>query len=192
MTYFDDKNSWDWETYQWNQVFSPDQIKKINQTIEHTYSTIENKTDGTKWKKVSTVKNVAYGLIKHLIKPIVDDAYTVAHMDFGYNVFKAQDSLLLNHNTYDSKDKSDYDWHTDKSLKPVIDIKLTLLINLSEEPFEGGEFQIFNSQKEKTIDFYSQPGTAFMFKSNILHRVLPLTSGIRKSLTVFLQGPRFQ
>ena len=28
MTYFDDKNSWDWETYQWNQVFSPDQIKK--------------------------------------------------------------------------------------------------------------------------------------------------------------------
>tara|TARA_B110000285_G_C14797831_1_gene456013 strand:- start:93 stop:671 length:579 start_codon:yes stop_codon:yes gene_type:complete len=188
----DDTNSWEWDYFQWSKVFSSDQIKEINQKIEDNYSTLENSKDGATWKNISTVKNVSYGLIKHLIEPIVDHAHTVANMDFGYNIFNTQDTILLNHNTYDSKDKSDYAWHTDRARKSVVDVKLTLLINLSEEPFEGGEFQIFNSQKEKTIDFYSQPGSAFMFKSHILHRVLPLTSGIRKSLTLFLQGPRFQ
>ena len=74
----------------------------------------------------------------------------------------------------------------------MVDCKLTLLINLSDEPYEGGQFQIHTENEPRTIDSYNKSGSAIIFKSHILHRVLPVTSGIRKSLALFLTGPRFQ
>jgi len=35
------------------------------------------------------------------------------------------------------------------------------------------------------------PGSMIMFRSSTLHRVLPITKGIRESLTLFIQGPKF-
>ena len=69
---------------------------------------------------------------------------------------------------------------------------MTLLINLSEESYDGGEFELSMGQKPETIVEYSSPGSVVMFKSHILHRVKPVTSGTRKSLTLFITGPRFQ
>ena len=65
---------------------------------------------------------------------------------------------------------------------------MTFLINLSEEPYEGGDF-IINGQ---TQDFFREPGTAIMFKSHLRHEVTPVTKGNRISLTYFIHGPRFQ
>jgi len=62
---------------------------------------------------------------------------------------------------------------------------------LSEKKYEGGEFQIFESENPETIFNFSKGGDMLLLKSSILHRVNPVTKGIRKSLTIFLEGPKF-
>ena len=116
----------------------------------------------------------------------------VVERDFGYNVFYPHSDWYLNHNTYDSKSNDSYPWHIDNSGRASYDIKMTVLINLSEESYDGGEFELNMGEKPDLINEYSSPGSVVMFKSHILHRVKPVTSGIRKSLTLFIAGPKFQ
>ena len=90
---------------------------------------------------------------------------------------------------YTSKNNSEYELHEDRFAGDTKDIKLTAIMNLSEVPYEGGEFWInagspFHA-KEFTI------GSIIMLKSHVLHRVTPVTKGKRISLTHFMEGPRF-
>lgn len=64
--------------------------------------------------------------------------------------------------------------------------KLSMTIVLNED-YEGGEFEFFDDKrliKEKT-------GTVIVFPSYIVHRVRPVTKGIRYSLVVWFCGEPF-
>ena len=96
-------------------------------------------------------KNIQYKKVKHLVSEVVDNAVRVAQKDFGYNIFKLHNDDFLNYNVYDSNTRDNYDWHWEKSFSATYDTKLTLLINLSDEYYEGGDFQVLTGNKEKTI-----------------------------------------
>jgi len=181
-----------WDYCLWDNVFNTETIKNINEIIKKTNSGNESVDSATDWKNLSEVKTVDYGYLIPVLADFINQVYMMATEGFGYNVFPTYNATSLNYSIYDSKDKADYDWHRDTSDNPTTDIKLTLLINVSDEPYEGGQFQIQTGNEPQTIESYSKPGSAFMFKSHILHRVLPVTSGIRKSLALFITGPRFQ
>lgn len=181
-----------WDYYSWSNVFDNKTIRNINKQIEKTYFDNESPKQAASWKNVSEVKIVHYGHLVPIIENFIDQVHMTATKEFGYNLFYTYNSTFLNYSIYNSKDKADYDWHRDISKSPMYDTKLTLLINLSDESYEGGQFQIQTGNEPETINSYSNPGDALMFKSHILHRVLPVTSGVRKSLALFLTGPRFQ
>ena len=184
--------SWTWDWYYWDNFFNDKEVKNINNFIENNYDMNENPDLGTEYKKVSTVQNIQYKKVKHLVSEVVDNAVRVAQKDFGYNIFKLHNDDFLNYNVYDSNTRDNYDWHWDKSFSATYDTKLTLLINLSDEYYEGGDFQLLTGNKEQTIEQFSKSGSAFMFKSHILHRVVPVTYGVRKSLAIWIDGPKFQ
>ena len=184
--------SWTWDWYYWDNFFNDKEVKNINNFIENNYDMNENPELGTEYKKVSTVKNIKYKKVKHLISEVVDEAVYIAEKGFGYNIFKTNNNDFLNYNIYDSNTRDNYDWHWDKSFSATFDTKLTLLINLSDEYYEGGDFQLLTGNKEQTIEQFSKSGSAFMFKSHILHRVVPVTYGVRKSLAIWIDGPKFQ
>ena len=184
--------SWTWDWYYWDNFFNDKEVKNINNFIENNYDMNENPDLGTEYKKVSTVKNIQYKKVKHLISEVVDSAIRVAQKGFGYNIFKTNNNDFLNYNIYDSNTRDNYDWHWDKSYSATYDTKLTLLINLSDEYYEGGDFQLLTGNKEQTIEQFSKSGSAFMFKSHILRRVVPVTYGVRKSLAIWIDGPKFQ
>ena len=193
-----DPQSFTWTDYTWSKFFDSESIKRINELIENEFVDEEDKNLGAKSqggkliKNISSVKHVPYGKIKHLMSDFVGYVYQVAELDFGYKTFRPHDEVYLNFNTYESDSKDEYPWHIDSSRQATNDIKLTVLINLSTEPFTGGEFQIFPSDGAVDIPMLSEPGSAFMFKSHMLHRVKPVTLGTRKTLTMFITGPRFR
>jgi PKHD-type hydroxylase len=95
---------------------------------------------------------------------------------------------------YDSKDKGHYDWHIDCGYEDYINVprklSMALLLN-STEDFEGGEFQVkVDSDVSKNLEL--KKGRAWFFPSWVLHRVAPVTKGVRKSLVVWAGGPSFK
>lgn len=83
-----------------------------------------------------------------------------------------------------------YSWHTDTFMlcgKPL-DRKITVVALLNDE-FEGGEFDV------RLYREYQAPlgkGSILAFPSMLEHRVRPVLSGIRRSATLWLSGPRFR
>jgi len=182
----------------WENVFNKKQIIKINNFIENNFYKIEEKEytstaldNNNNPKKNSLVKTIKWKKIKHLLEDIHTDVISSARFNFGYEVFDVCDTHNCFFNTYSYKNKSKYDWHIDKDKSDLYDIKLTVLINLSLKPFEGGDFKLFLNN-EFIIPQLKNPGNVIMFKSQINHCVTPVTKGERKTLTIFIKGPKFR
>tara|TARA_R100000458_G_C8125438_1_gene142599 strand:+ start:52 stop:633 length:582 start_codon:yes stop_codon:yes gene_type:complete len=82
-----------------------------------------------------------------------------------------------------------YDWHMDSDInfahEPTVrKISMTCLLS-HESEFEGGELQI---EKDKNKIKLVQ-GQAIFFASFLLHKVAPVTRGVRKSLVMWFGGP---
>jgi PKHD-type hydroxylase len=97
----------------------------------------------------------------------------------------------LQYTIYDGKDDH-YTWHLDRggstSNTPR---KLSLVLQLSDpSEYEGGDLEIFDAPEPTKIE--KQKGLVVAFPSFVLHRVTPVTKGIRKTLVVWLTGPRFK
>ena len=96
----------------------------------------------------------------------------------------------LNYNSYEVG--TEYNWHIDAVPgDPVRDIKLTALLNLSEEKYDGGELVLFRA-KEITCREFNTPGSAIIFPSFINHKVNKVVSGSRHTLAIWLSGPKFR
>ena len=96
-----------------------------------------------------------------------------------------------NLNIYSYKNLEKYDWHTDETNRELIDIKMTILINLSLKEYEGGNFYLFKGN-EIEVKELNNPGNVVMFKSYVNHKVTPITKGERRTLAIFLYGPAFK
>lgn len=137
--------------------------------------------------KKAEVKTISLGRLPE-INRFLDTAYKTNNEIFGYNLWERNNLDVMLLNRY--KTDMNYHWHTDASRDLASDIKLTLLLNLSDNnSYEGGKFELYNNMVT-TIDF--NPGDMVMFNSGTHHRVTPVTSGERVSLTHFMVGPRFQ
>ena len=87
-----------------------------------------------------------------------------------------------------------YNWHMDSNVEmanmpTVRKISMTLLLNDFED-FEGGDLELFcgetlDSEKNK---FNMKRGHAVFFASFLLHRVMPIIKGNRKSLVMWFGG----
>lgn len=94
---------------------------------------------------------------------------------------------------YKESDKGHYDWHTDTSPTDIhVPRKLSMSLLLSDPTeFEGGELQVKTCNDEvQTLKMIK--GRAWFFPSYMLHRVTPVTKGIRRSLVLWVGGPEFK
>ena len=179
--------------WKWDNFYDKKQIKTIHDLIQDKFYGKEDPelaaspyADGTPRKVVDT-QLVGYRDIEHGIRDIIDEAYTCCLTQFGYTAkFPTNDDL--HYNTYTSRKKSRYDYHTDEARETTHDYKLTLLINLSPKEFEGGDFYLFSSGN-MMIPELKKPGSAIAIKSSMHHKVTPVTKGVRRTLTHFMKGP---
>lgn len=99
----------------------------------------------------------------------------------------------LQYTIYDSSE-SHYDWHLDRGGSANMGFpprKLSLVLQLSDpSEYSGGDLELFTAQEPTKV--HKQKGLVAAFPSYILHRVTPVTDGIRKSLVLWVGGPKFR
>lgn len=109
---------------------------------------------------------------------------------YGYSSFQYAE--------YGSSDGGKYDAHMDLIMsedKPsnLLDTrKLSMSLLLSEPgvDFTGGDFFIHQNANPTNINL--SKGRMVFFPSFMLHGVSPVTSGIRKSIVIWADGPKFK
>jgi len=180
----------------WENYLNKDRIIEINNYIENNFLNLEDKSQAAtdvngKILKTSTVKCLHTSLLKNVIPDVLSSVKICAQRVFGYELFEITDNECSNLNIYSSKNKEEYNWHIDNSGSELYDIKLTTLINISTQTYTGGNFFMF-TQGEKEIKELNKPGNIIMFKSHISHKVTPVLTGERRTLAIFLHGPKFR
>ena len=184
---------YDWWIWSEPQLDSQ-QIKDINKLIDNKFTDFEpseyGAKDGLTGRPLKNIKpkNIA---MKHLLDTPIFDMICLAEKTinetFGYHLFPINRCDQLLHNRYSSDIQGHYGKHTDSSRSDIFDCKITLLINLSEGDYEGGDLLIKNQKTNFRV-----PGSMLIFKSELVHEVTPVTRGERISLTHFFCGPRYR
>tara|TARA_R100000149_G_C5860181_1_gene126316 strand:- start:278 stop:835 length:558 start_codon:yes stop_codon:yes gene_type:complete len=136
--------------------------------------------------KYTASKIIKYMHIKKYLSNIIESCYVINREQYGFDVnpINIHDYALTNSYGVEGR----YDWHTDVANNLRFeDFKLTILLNISVKPYEGGDLEIFHHEIIKVENF--KPGTLVMFPSLYNHRVTPIINGERRSLTLFMKGP---
>jgi PKHD-type hydroxylase len=88
-----------------------------------------------------------------------------------------------------------YNWHTDfdaanSEFTTPRKLSMSLLLTDPSE-FQGGELQV-KTTSDAVMTLEQKKGRAWFFPSFMLHRVSPVTFGVRKSLVLWVAGPPFK
>jgi len=103
----------------------------------------------------------------------------------------------IQYTEYHGEDSGKYDFHMDTVLGnsapnfPTRKLSLTLLLSDSESDYEGGNFEFNMGQENNPLEVKMKKGSIIVFPSFMIHRVTPVTEGIRKSVVVWITGPKF-
>jgi PKHD-type hydroxylase len=98
-------------------------------------------------------------------------------------------SEAFQYTVYHGTEGGHYGWHVDQGTLPPR--KLSLSLQLSEaDAYEGCDLEFLPGHASETAP--RGRGTVIAFPSYLLHRVTPIRSGTRKSLVVWVTGPKLR
>ena len=139
--------------------------------------------------KSANVDLVSWKLAKDYIHDLEQHVMLTNQMYFGLDLYDLTDRICVNYNQYQSDVNGEYGWHQDYRENDIWDVKLTAIVNLSDEEYEGGHFELFLTGGPRRILELDTPGSVIVFPSWIYHRVTPVTKGNRKTLSIWFTGP---
>ena len=168
--------------------FTHEQVKEINKKIkknifqkEYSSMVAENVS------KIGEFSSIQCFPLMELLHPWLYQCQMINKNHFGYDIYWDFHLEFYNYNVYG--ENGEYGWHIDANpTQTPIDTKLTCLLNLSEETYEGGEFYMINQSEKIKYD----SGMGLVFNSMIAHKVTPITKGERITLTYWANGPSWR
>lgn len=122
---------------------------------------------------------------------ILDTISQVNRRYFQYDLSGCHEMAQLT--SYHHSEQQHYSWHIDRGVTDCgVPRKLSMTLLLSDpSEFEGGELQLkVDSDEPVTVE--QKRGRAWFFPSFMLHRVTPVTRGLRRSLVLWVGGPAFK
>ena len=175
--------------YTFSNFFEDNQVEKVIKLCESfplvdgTMSNEANTDKGWRSSDIRWLEN------NHKTKWIYDSIWTATCNTNGWNYTITGFVDLCQYTTYDSSKykKPHYGWHKDNGVgHNHRKISLSILLN---DDFDGGELELLIPGGE-----FLKPkrNEAIMFPSNTFHRVHPVTKGVRKSLVVWVAGPKLK
>jgi PKHD-type hydroxylase len=122
---------------------------------------------------------------------ILDTITQVNRRYFHYDLTGCYEAAQLT--SYHYSEQQHYSWHIDSGVSDCgVPRKLSMSLLLSDpSEFEGGDLQLkVVSDDPATVE--QKRGRAWFFPSYMLHRVTPVTKGLRRSLVLWVGGPQFK
>jgi len=176
----------------WGNAFSEDELAQIekycdglelkNATVGDDITTDAIRTSKTGWVRNNPEIEWFYDRMAFVARQLNAKFY-------NFDLFGFVEDMQFT--VYEGDSSGHYTWHIDFSKGAPAPRKLSLVLQLSESSaYEGGELQVMNNPEPEGIT--KQRGLIAAFPAWTLHRVTPVTSGIRKTIVVWVAGPEFR
>ena len=181
----------------WNNAFNDEELNRMceyfdTQGVEK--SLVFDETNNKENARISNTKfhnwdpedkntSWIFEKINNITKVINNNHYQFDLYGYGY----------IQYTEYDENGK--YDFHMDTILNQDIEtrkLSVTIFLNEQGKDYEGGDFEFTLDTEKNTTVIPSEKGKLIVFPSFIIHRVKPVTKGKRKSLVVWILGPKFK
>ena len=171
-----------------------DSLEKVDAGVGVGENSIVNpkvRTTDVSWIPSTDDNTWIFDKLGNVVKALNHDYY-------GFDLWGFEESLQYSvyHETHDIGVGGHYDWHIDtvpaSNLQPIFNgvRKLSISLQLSDfGDYEGGELWIHGQNKSCLT---KKRGILHCFPSFMLHRVTPVTVGIRKSLVAWIHGPSYR
>lgn len=202
-----DRSSKTYEYVWWDKAFTSEELNVIQNFCEK-----ENLEDSTTIGSTSKeeVEKIRKSKIKFFNKTCdntwIFDRFNniIGDLNESFYNFNLNGYNMFQYTVYDSTYKGKYDWHMDTCLGNSINDmafdtretrKLTCIMLLNEPnvDFCGGEFQLYmggDIEQPNTLEM--SKGKIICFPSFLIHRVKPVIVGVRKSIVIWVTGPKFK
>ena len=178
----------------WEGAFTPselDRIEALGDALTLDKATLiggaeEDKYDHiritrTAWIKPAPDTKWIYDRMQAVIRTLNDKVWQFDLRGFSED---------FQYTVYHGSEGGHYDWHVDLGdLAKLRKLSLSLQLTDASE-YEGCELQIHDGRRVETAP--RERGTVIVFPSYVLHRVTPITRGIRKAVVVWTTGPKFR
>ncbi len=129
--------------------------------------------------------------MEHIWRKLANAVAEVNRRYFQFDLTGFYEPMQLG--IYSATENGHYDWHVDTAINDGgVPRKLSMSLLLSDpSEFEGGEFQV-KTPTDKILTLDQAKGKAWFFPSFAMHRVTPVTKGVRRSLVLWVGGPAFR
>ncbi|MFZ1813631.1 MAG: 2OG-Fe(II) oxygenase [Rhizobiaceae bacterium] len=125
-----------------------------------------------------------------VLQRLASSAASMNRSHFGLDLSEFRERMQVA--SYEGSQNGHFGWHSDIGGGKLANFrKLTIVVQLSPgEAYSGGELEV-NANGQPCAASREQ-GVLIAFPSFVLHRVKPVETGIRHSLTVWMHGPLFR
>lgn len=176
----------------WEKTFSDEEILKIVEIGEKynnlqqgqiANGSVSNEIRKSKisWLELNQDTQFIYDRVRDIIT-------TLNARYFQFDLYGFVEHIQ--YTVYD-EENAHYDWHLDRGTVSTSPRKLSVVIQLSDpSEYDGGNLKFMVSGNPDTAK--KAKGMLYAFPSFVLHKVEPVTSGTRKSLVIWLSGPKFK
>jgi PKHD-type hydroxylase len=181
----------------WTDAFTNEEIDKIVEycdSLTKTKATVGGLSEEDALKDIRD-SDVAWVTYEEDSRWIYDRlawlSRTINGQFYKFDLYGFNEPLQFT--VYEGDNEGHYTWHVDSGItdSAAPPRKLSLVLQLSDpEDYEGGSLEVYTSSKPQQVA--KQKGLITAFPSYTLHRVTPVTSGIRKTIVVWVSGPSFK
>lgn len=181
----------------WAGAFTPDQVARVialGETLPRSGGTTFE--SGAR-PAAETVRRSEVAWLRHTPETAwVFDKLAYICEDMNAKFFRFDLSGFhepLQYTTYEHRPgeaPGHYTWHMDRGAN-ITPRKLSLVVQLSApSDYDGGELELFYA--DPAVRVTRGLGHVVAFPSYVMHRVTPVTRGLRRSLVAWIGGPGFR
>lgn len=183
-------------TFYWSyldNLFNSEELKKIikygsSKNLQNTQSLKEKNNNNPQWFKTPYNEENSWFWNK-----FSDGIEYLNNKYYNYNVWGFDN---IQYTEYNKQNRGNYPWHTDmcfgKHTEKQMSLRKLSAVLLLNDDFKGGNFQINDGSFDAEINVPLKAGTLIVFPPFVIHRVTPITEGIRKTLITWCIGPKFK
>jgi len=182
--------------YYFENGFNEEELLKVNELVSKLAfqegltsgegkSNKEVRSSSVKW----IPKKDAFAWLYFKLMEMADEANKNV---WKFDLYSVLDNIQ--YTEYHASKNGHYGWHQDIGNGQMSKRKVSITVQLSDpSEYEGGDLQYFRGgNPDNSESVFKKKGYVFMFPSYMMHRVTPVTQGIRKSLVLWVGGEHYR